>query len=1353
MEEAGDELSAGCDKDRGLRPQHPDTPRHRAVHSASPAAHTHRQLRVAPRCGPRGRGTQLLLPAPAQPRRPFSPRWQPSGFFSSWLFDWTCPGLDVSARNMKIPGSAAGGGCESAGSRYRDQSFAVEALCAGDPLTHTVMKDWPDPLRLRMNWAASIFYAWLLLQLPLLGSSNQVKYKVLEEQPPNVLIGSLASDYGYPDSRHLYKLELGHPYLRVDGKTGDIYTTETPIDRENLRQCQALFPGELCFLEFEVSMTDLMSPVPRLLDGQIEILDINDNTPNFASPVITLSIPENTNVGTLFPIPAATDRDSGINGVASYELIVGSEAHELFGLQVAEDQDEKQPQLIVMEKLDREQRDSYDLTIKVQDGGSPPRASSALLRISILDTNDNAPQFEKMAYEAELPENSPIGHSVLQVKANDSDQGANAEIDYSFHQASDIVRRLLHLDKATGLITVQGLVDREEVGTLRFSVVAKDKGSTPKSARTQVTITIRDTNDNKPVIDIRGFGLVTHHGGVANISEDVPVETPVALVQVSDIDEGENAAVTCVVARDVPFQLKQVSDTGTDSKKKYFLQTTTPLDYETIKEYTIEIVAVDSGNPPLSSTNSLKVQVTDVNDNAPVFPQSLIEVSFPENSPADEVVMEVSASDADSGSNSQLMYSILADTSSRGIFSINPDSGRITVNTVLDREHQEHYEFQVVATDKGTPSQKGTASVVITVLDRNDNDPKFMLNGYNFSVMENMPPLSPVGLVTVLDGDKGENARFQLSVEPDSGEFVIQNGTCTVLSSISFDREHQSTYTFRLKAVDGGDPPRSSYVGVTINVLDENDNAPVIVVPSNISYVHLTPLTRPGTQVNKVRAEDMDTGTNAELLYSIASGNPYDLFQISPTGGEVTLEKEILRKHHGLHRLVVRVNDRGKPSRYGTALVHFYINETLANQTFVETLLGHSQDTPLDIDIAGDPEYERSKQRSNILFGVIAGIVAVILVIVVVVLVRYCRQKEAKSGYQAGKKESKDLYAPKQGNKNNKSKGKIKKNKSPKPPKPVEEDEEAGLQKSLKFNLMSDSVGDSPRIHLPLNYPPGSPDLGRHYRSNSPLPSIQLQPQSPSASKKHQVVQDLPPANTFVGTGDNNSTGSDQYSDYSYRTNPQKYNHKQLPHRRVTFSTSNQAPDIQDPSQHSYYDSGLEESETPSSKSSSGPRIGPLALPEDHYERTTPDGSIGEMEHPETDLRPLPDVAMTGNCTQECTEYGHSDTCWMPGQPSPNRRPKNSLKLSTFVPYQDKGSQEQIGNGNPRIPEDRVGGNNNSTTKMANIQLLPTYSAFSSNSHESCTDSPMEEIPLTQTADFQHATTPSSQSAKREIYL
>lgn len=988
--------------------------------------------------------------------------------------------------------------------------------------------------------------AWAMVLLGSCGAApTDILYRMPEEQPPNTLVGSLAADEGLPDTGHLYKLEVGSPYLRVDGKTGDIYTTEIPIDRETLRDCRNLFEGDKCFLEFEVSITDLIKGQgPRLIEGRIEVLDVNDNTPQFDSPILTLSIPENTHIGVLFNIPMATDKDSGRNDVAEYALSAGPDADQLFSLQVAEDTDEKVPQLIVMGTLDREKKDSYDLNIRVVDGGVPPRASSALLRVTVTDQNDNAPKFERSHYEAELPENSPMGHSVLQVKANDADMGTNGEIDYSLHQASETVQRLLRIDRSTGIIYVKGLVDREEESFLKFFVMARDRGPNSKSSKVLVTINVKDQNDNAPAIEIRGIGLVTHHDGVANISEDMPIGTPVALVQVSDRDEGENAVVTCVVAGDVPFQLRPASESANDRKRKYFLQTTTLLDYERIKDYRIEIVAVDSGNPALSSSNSLRVQVTDINDNAPVFSPTLFEVDFAEENQPGDRVLDVVATDADSGSNAELTYSIIVDSSIKGLFEIDPRTGEVRVRNQLDREHRDRYEFHVAASDKGSPSLRGTATVVVKVLDRNDNDPKFTLSGYSFSVLENMPPLSPVGMVTVIDADEGENARVHLSVEPDNGKFVIQNGTGTILSSLSFDREKECTYTFRLKAVDAGDPPRSSYVGVTINVLDENDNAPYVTKPSNSTYKYLPPLTAPDTSVEMVVAEDMDTGPNADLVYSITGGNPHGLFHISPNSGEITLAQEFTRKHNGLHRLVVRVSDKGKPPRHTTALVHIFVNETIGNITLIESLVGHSLYTPLDRDIAGDPNYALA-QRSNILYGSLAGIAGVILVIVAVVVIRHRLQKDTKSGYQAGKKESKDLYAPKQGPKSSKGK-KSKKGKAPKPAKPLEEDEEASLQKGLKFNLINDSVNDSPRIHLPLNYPPGSPDLGRHYRSNSPLPSIQLQPQSPSASKKHQAVQDLPATNTFVGTGDNNSTGSDQYSDYSYKANPPKYSSKQV---------------------------------------------------------------------------------------------------------------------------------------------------------------------------------------------------------------
>uniref|UniRef100_A0A668AWP3 Protocadherin 1 n=1 Tax=Myripristis murdjan TaxID=586833 RepID=A0A668AWP3_9TELE len=1132
----------------------------------------------------------------------------------------------------------------------------------------------------------------LLLWVLVLGcglTEGSILYRVQEEQPPNTLIGSLAADQGLPDSGHLYKLEVGAPYLRVDGKTGDIFTTEIPIDRETLRDCRSQAKGKPCYLEFEVSVTDLIqNQSPRLIEGRIEVQDINDNTPQFPSSVLTISVPENTHMGALFSIPLATDRDSDRNGVADYALTAGPDAATLFGLQVAEDRGEKLPQLIVLGSLDRELKDSYDLTIKAVDGGNPQRYSSALLRVVVTDANDNSPKFEKSTYEAEVSENSPVGHSVLQVRANDSDMGPNGEIEYTLHQALDPVPKLLRIDRSTGIIYVKGSLDREEISSLSFYVVARDKGPQPKSSKTFVTIEVTDQNDNAPAVEIRGIGLVTHSEGVANISEDMPVGTAVALVQVSDRDEGENAVVTCVVAGDVPFQLRPASDSSSDNKRKYFLQTTTPLDYERVKEYRVEIVAVDSGNPALSSTNSLKVQVTDVNDNSPIFSPTLFEVDFAEENQPGERVVDVTASDADSGTNAELIYSIVADSSIKGLFEIEPNTGEVRARSPLDREHKERHEFQVTAADKGSPVHKGTATVVIKVLDRNDNDPKFMLSGYSFSVLENMPPLSPVGMVTVLDVDKGENARVHLSVEPDGGKFVVQNGTGTILSSISFDREKESSYTFRLKAVDGGEPPRSSYVGVTINVLDENDNDPVVTKPSNSSFRRLSPLASPDSHVEVVEAEDLDSGPNAELVFSITGGNPYQLFRISPSNGEITLAKEMTRKHGGLHRLVVRVSDRGKPARHATALVHIYVNETISNVSLVEALVGHSLYTPLDRDIAGDPDSGLAAQRSNILYGSLAGVAGVVMLILVVVFIRHRIQRETKSGYQAGKKESKDLYAPKQAPKN--AKGKKGRKGKPQKSKPLGEEEEVSLQKSLKFNL--DGVNDSPRIHLPLTYSPGSPDIGRHYRSNSPLPSIQLQAQSPSASQKHQAVQDLPAANTFVGTGgDDNSTGSDHWSGCSSW------------HQRKA--------------------------------------LGSLNLP---LTSVLPfnDGCPLMMQFSlcllPTDIRSLPDVAMTGNCTPECSELGHSDACWMPGHPSPVRKTRNPPKLSTFVPYQERGSLGRLANGSARL-----GGES---------RLPPSRSAYSSSGHDPSQDCPLEEMPLSVASEFP-PTSPSAHTPKREIYL
>ncbi|XP_039704630.1 protocadherin-7 isoform X2 [Pteropus medius] len=1228
----------------------------------------------------------------------------------------------------------------------------------------------------------------LPLSLSLAAAKQLLRYRLAEEGPADVRIGNVASDLGIVtgSGEVTFSLESGSEYLKIDNLTGELSTSERRIDREKLPQCQMIFDENECFLDFEVSVIGPSQSWVDLFEGRVIVLDINDNTPTFPSPVLTLTVEENRPVGTLYLLPTATDRDFGRNGIERYELLQepgggggGGEGRRsgpadsapypggggngasggggpggskrrldapeggggtnpsgrssVFELQVADTPDgEKQPQLIVKGALDREQRDSYELTLRVRDGGDPPRSSQAILRVLITDVNDNSPRFEKSVYEADLAENSAPGTPILQLRAADLDVGVNGQIEYVFGAATESVRRLLRLDETSGWLSVLHRIDREEVNQLRFTVMARDRGQPPKTDKATVVLNIKDENDNVPSIEIRKIGRIPLKDGVASVAEDVLVDTPIALVQVSDRDQGENGVVTCTVVGDVPFQLKPASDTeGDQNKKKYFLHTSAPLDYETTREFNVVIVAVDSGSPSLSSNNSLIVKVGDTNDNPPVFGQSVVEVYFPENNIPGERVATVLATDADSGKNAEIAYSL--ESSVMGIFAIDPDSGDILVNTVLDREQNDRYEFKVNAKDKGIPVLQGSTTVIVQVADKNDNAPKFMQDVFTFYVKENLQPNSPVGMVTVMDADKGRNAEMSLYIEENSNIFSIENDTGTIYSTMSFDREHQTTYTFRVKAVDGGDPPRSATATVSLFVMDENDNAPTVTLPRNISYTLLPPSSNVRTVVATVLATDSDDGINADLNYSIVGGNPFKLFEIDSTSGVVSLVGKLTQKHYGLHRLVVQVNDSGQPSQSTTTLVHVFVNESVSNATVIDSQIARSLHTPLTQDIAGDPSYEISKQRLSIVIGVVAGIMTVILIILIVVMARYCRSKN-KNGYEAGKKDHEDFFTPQQHDKSKKPKKDKKNKKSKQPLYSSIVTVEASKPNGQRYDSVNEKLSDSPSMgrYRSVNGGPGSPDLARHYKSSSPLPTVQLHPQSPTAGKKHQAVQDLPPANTFVGAGDNISIGSDHCSEYSCQTN-NKYSKQ--PFRRVTFSVVSQPQDPHQGSLQSCYDSGLEESETPSSKSSSGPRLGALPLPEDNYERTTPDGSV--------DSRPLPDVALTGKCTRECDEYGHSDSCWMPVRTSPERK-KSQPKLSTFMPVDERGSQEKLANGEAAIMGDR-------NRNLLNKKLTSSYETFSAASFSKNEEANPEDIPLTKTGEYKPS--PVNTLTRREVYL
>ncbi|XP_009864103.1 PREDICTED: protocadherin-11 X-linked-like, partial [Apaloderma vittatum] len=818
----------------------------------------------------------------------------------------------------------------------------------------------------------------------------------------------------------------------------------------------------------------------------------------------------------------------------TFGSITNDQGQNVFGLDIIETPEgDKWPQLIVQQILDREQKDTYVMKIKVEDGGSPPRSSTAILQVTVTDVNDNRPVFKENDIEVSVPENAPVGTSVSQLHATDADLGSNAQIHFYFsNQISSLAKRLFAIDNTTGLITIREPLDREESPVHKLTVLASDGSSTP--SRATVTVNVTDINDNIPSIDTRY--IINPVNGTVLLSEKAPLNTKIALITVMDKDADLNGKVTCFTDHDVPFRLKPVFD------NQFLLETATFLDYEATREYAIKIVASDSGKPPLNQSAMLLIKIKDENDNAPVFTQPIIGLSIPENNAPGTQLTKISATDADSGRNAEISYILGSDAPP--IFNLDRRTGVLTAVRKLDREKQDRYSFTVLAKDNGMPPLQTNATVTVSVLDQNDNSPAFTHNEYNFYVPENLPMYGTVGLITVTDADSGENAAVTLSILNGRDNFIIDPLTGVIRPNITFDREQQGSYTFQVKAVDGGRLQRSSTAKVTINVVDVNDNRPVFVIPSsNYSYELVPTSASPGSVVTKVFAVDNDTGMNAELRYSIIGGNSRGLFTIDQLTGNITLKEKVITSDHGLHRLVIKVNDLGQPeSLYTIALVHLFVNETVTNSSYVQELVRRNMETPVGQNIGDGEITPQTNDYVKIIIAIIAGTMTVILVIFVTALVR-CRQTPRHKVVQKNK-QSGEWVSPNQENRQIKKKKK-KKKRSPKslllnfvtieeskPDDPGHEHINGTLD--IPVELEEQTMGKYNWATTPTTFKPDSPDLAKHYKSASPQPTFQIKPETPVPPKKHHVIQELPLDNTFVVGCDSlskcSSSSSDPYS-------------------------------------------------------------------------------------------------------------------------------------------------------------------------------------------------------------------------------
>ncbi|XP_030315230.1 protocadherin gamma-B5-like [Calypte anna] len=550
-----------------------------------------------------------------------------------------------------------------------------------------------------------VVLAALLLGLCCRAAGERIRYAIPEELGRGSLVGPLARDLGLsPSELPARKLRVVSAakkqlkYFSVSEERGELYVSER-LDREEM--C-----GEAasCSVSFEALVENPLN----VFHVHVDIQDVNDNAPRFLQDNFQMEINELTSPGTRFALVMAEDPDVGSNSLQGYEL----EANKYFEVEVKESEDRKKfAELVLRRALDRESEQSVRLVLTALDGGDPPRSGTAQLCINVTDANDNPPVFAQDRYRVSLREDALSGSTVLNVSASDADAGTNARITYGFGKMPSKVLEKFVVDAESGIITLKEPLDYEDTRDFTLLVEARDGGGLV--AHCKVEVEVLDVNDNAPEITILSVS--------SPVPEDAPAGTVVALLKVNDADSGENGDVRCELSGEAPLSL--VASSG----GSYKVLTASALDREQASEHRVRVVARDRGSPSLWSSAELVLEVSDVNDNAPVFEEAAYSAYVAENNAAGAAVVRVVARDADAGANGRVSYWLAGGSAGAAPYvSVEARSGAVYAQRSFDYEQCREFTVAVRAQDGGAPARSSTATVRVFVLDRNDNAPRVL---------------------------------------------------------------------------------------------------------------------------------------------------------------------------------------------------------------------------------------------------------------------------------------------------------------------------------------------------------------------------------------------------------------------------------------------------------------------------------------------------------------------------------------------------------------------------------------------------------------------------------------------------
>ena len=703
-------------------------------------------------------------------------------------------------------------------------------------------------------------------------SSGTTTESISEDTPPGTSVFSMtAQDNDSPVL--LYSFTEPSSVFAILPNSGDVYTT-VPLDHESDSQ-----------YTLEIEVWDGAATAIFVL--QISVTDVNDNVPSFTQAEFSFSTPEHSLSGTVVGSVTAIDGDlDSSNGF----FIVDSQCP--CSLELFEMSDDGV--LRVVGNLDREQLPTHVLTVGVSDGGTPLLINYTRITVSVVDSDDHAPEFQFPEFQIFVPENATIGSTVFTVSAFDPDTGSNAEISYSLLTFSTPFQ----VNSSTGDVTITSSLDAETEPQYLLNITAFHSDSPSQTSVHSLMVNIIDVLDSPPVLQAPSS---------VSIAENLPVYSTVAIVT------GSNA---------IPVYYSVVGG----NEQGHFLveplsgvlRTTVPLDREATPSYTLTVQGAFAAG--FEEQVTFVVSVGDENDNNPVVSSARFTHAVPEDSDMLATVFTLEISDPDDGNNGTIGSVFIPDNLARSYFTIEL-SGSVVLTQQLDREGAfPSITFDFFVLDSGSPQMYTTGRVSVLVQDSNDNSPVFSETGYNFTLSVPVLVNTPLFSVVATDRDEGDFARIRYSItgRNDSANFAINSisGDITVTNNYQL----QPLYSLTITATDGGGLTADVAVSIAVKECGFHD---LLFHPRSTTVDNIAESALPGRVVFEPNVLDLDSEVTTSLEFYFSVPDPS--FSVNMDSGTVTLRESLDRESQAVHLLVVQARAVSDPDRIAQAEIEILV--------------------------------------------------------------------------------------------------------------------------------------------------------------------------------------------------------------------------------------------------------------------------------------------------------------------------------------------------------------------------------------------------------------------------------------------